>query len=267
MELVYTLPGAATLFEWLLAAVLYAASWRWPRRSLLGRLGDSLAVAGMVTALADVAWRAWIAAPALAFARSSLVTGLAVATLAVYAALAAHRTERLSAFLLLALVIPAQAYAIGRLWWGAEAIPQDVFGPLWLIPGVLAGLVGAGALGVGAATMGLAAASEKAPDRLSALQAAELPALQAAELSVLGEVAVHLALVNLSVSLALVLVRSWWGLGQVVSGGLVWSAVAWLLLAAGAYGLTQQGISRRLCLALLVPAFAAASSGLLTMVN
>ena len=259
MELLYTLPGAAALFEWLLAAVLYAASWRWPRRSLLGRVGDSLAVAGMVTALADIAWRAWIAAPALAFARSSLVTGLAVATLAVYAGLAAHRTERLSAFLLLALVIPAQAYAIGRLWWGAEAIPQDVFGPLWLIPGVLAGLVGAGALGVGAATMGLAAASEKAPDRLSALQAAELPAL--------GEEAVQLALVNLSVSLALVLVRSWWGLGQVVSGGLVWSAVAWLLLAAGAYGLTQQGISRRLCLALLVPAFAAASGGLLTMVN
>ena len=262
MELPYmlpVLPGAATLFEWFLAAVLYAASWRWPRRSLLGRLGDSLAVAGMVTALADVAWRAWIAAPALAFARSSLVTGLAVAALAVYAALAAYRTERLSAFLLLALAIPAQAYAVGRLWWGAEVIPQDMFGSLWLIPGVLAGLVGAGALGVGAATMGLAAASEKAPDRLPALQAAELP--------VLGEVAVHLALVNLSVSLVLVLVRSWWGLGQVVSSGLVWSAVAWLLLAAGAYGLTQQGISRRLCLALLVPAFAAASGGLLTMVN
>ena len=258
MELLYTLPGAAALFEWFLAAVLYAASWRWPRRSF-GRLGDSLAVAGMVTALADVAWRAWIAAPALAFARSSLVTGLAVVTLAVYAALTAHRTERLSAFLLMALAIPAQAYAIGRLWWGAEAIPQDVFGPLWLIPGVLAGLVGAGALGVGAATMGLAAASEKAPDRLPALQAAELP--------VLGEEAVHLALVNLSVSLALVLARSWWGLGQVVSGGLVWSVVAWLLLAAGAYGLVQAGISRRLWLALLIAAFAAAVGGLLTTVN
>jgi hypothetical protein len=226
----------------------------------LGRLGDSLAVAGMVTALADVAWRAWwISAPALAFARSSLVTGLAVATLVVYAALAAHRAERLSAFPLLALAIPAQAYAVGRLWWGVEVIPQDVFGPLWLIPGVLAGLVGAGALGVGAATMGLAAASEKAPDRLPALQAAELP--------VLGEEAVHLALVNLSVSLALVSARSWWGLGQVVSGGLVWSTVAWLLLVAGAYGLTQPGISRRLWLALLVPAFAAAIGGLLTMVN
>jgi hypothetical protein len=259
MGLLYILPGAAALFEWLLAAVLYAASWRWPRRSWLGRLGDSLAVAGMVTALADIAWRASIAAPVLAFARSSLVTGLAVVTLVVYAALAAHRTERLSAFLLLALAIPAQAYAIGRLWWRVEVIPQDVFGLLWLIPGVLAGLVGAGALGVGAAMMGLAAASEKAPDRLPALQAAELP--------VLGEEAVHLALVNLSVSLALVLARAWWGLGQVVSGGLVWSAVAWLLLAAGAYGLTQQRISRRLWLALLVPAFAAAIGGLLTMVN
>jgi hypothetical protein len=259
MGLLYILPGAAVLFEWFLAAILYAASWRWPRRSLLGRLGDSLAVAGMVTALADIAWRASIAAPVLAFARSSLVTGLAVATLVVYAALAAHRTERLSAFLLLALAIPAQAYAIGRLWWGVEVIPQEAFGLLWLIPGVLAGLVGAGALGVGAATMGLAAASEKAPDRLPALQAAELP--------VLGEEAVHLALVNLSVSLALVLARAWWGLGQVVSSGLVWSAVAWLLLAAGAYGLAQQGISRRLWLALLVPAFVAAIGGLLTMVN
>ncbi len=254
------LPGAAALFEWFLAAVLYAAScWRWSRRSLLGRVGDSLAVAGMVTALADVAWRAWIAAPVLVFARSSLVTGLAIATLAVYAALAAHRTERLSAFLLLALAIPAQAYAIGQLWWGVEVIPQDAFSPLWLIPGVLTGLVGAGALGVGAATMGMAVAFEKTPDRLPALQAAELP--------VLGEEAVHLALVNLSVSLALILVRSWWGLGQVVSGGLVWSVVAWLLLAAGAYGLMQQAISRRLWLALLVPAFAAAVGGLLTMVN
>jgi hypothetical protein len=262
MELPYVLPilpGAATLFEWLLATVLYAASWRWPRRSWLGRVGDSLAVAGMVTALADIAWRAGIAAPALAFARSSLVTGLAVATLAVYAGLAAHRIERLSAFLLLAVAIPAQAYAVGRLWWGVEAIPQDAFGPLWLIPGLLTGLVGAGALGVGAAMMGLAAASEKAPDQLSALQAAELP--------VLGEVAVRLALVNLSVSLALVLARAWWGLGQVVSGGLAWSAVAWLLLAAGVYGLMPEGSSRRLWLALLVPAFAAAVGGLLTMVN
>ena len=258
MELLYTLPGAAALFEWFLAAVLYAASWRWPRRSL-GRVGDSLAVAGMVTTVADVAWRTWMAAPALAFARSSLVAGLAVATLAVYAALAAHRTERLSAFLLLALAIPAQAYAVGRLWWGVELIPQDAFGLLWLIPGVLTGLVGAAALGVGAATLGLAAASEKAPDRLPALQAAELPAL--------GAGAVDLALVNLGMSLAFVLTRSWWGLGQVVSDGLVWSAVAWLLLAAGTYGLTQEGISRRLWLVLLVPAFAAAIGGLLTIVN
>jgi hypothetical protein len=77
----------------------------------------------------------------------------------------------------------------------------------------------------------------------------------------------RLALAALSVSLSLVLVRSWWGLGQVVGGGLVWSAVAWLLLAAGTYGLTQKGISRRLYLALLLPAFAAAIGGLLTMVN
>ncbi len=269
MELVYVLPGAATLFEWLLAAVLYAASWRWPRRSWLSRAGDSLAVAGMVTALADIAWRAGITAPALVFARSSLVTGLAVATLAVYAGLAAHRTERLSAFLLLALAIPAQAYAIGRLWWGAEVVPQDAFGPLWLIPGVLTGMVGAGALGVGAATMGLAAASEKAPDRLPALQAAELP--------VLGEVAVRLALINVSVSLTLVLARSWWGLGQVASGGWVWSVVAWLLLAAGVYGSTQAGStqdssmqkggSRLLWLALWGLACAAAVGGLLTMIN
>jgi hypothetical protein len=258
MELVYTLPAIAALLEWFLAAVLYAAGWRWPRRGL-DRMGDSLAVAGMVTALADVAWQAWIAAPALALARSSLVTGLAVAALAVYAALAARRTERLSAFLILALAIPAQAYAIGQLWWRAEVIPQAVFGPLWLALGVLAGLVGAGALGVGAATIGLAVASEKAQDRLPGLEAAELPAL--------AERAVRLALVTLSVSLSLVLVRSWWGLGQVMSGGLVWSVVAWLLLAAGTYGLTQAGISRRLWLALLVPAFAAAISGLLTMVN
>jgi hypothetical protein len=262
MELPYmlpVLPGAATLFEWLLAAVLYAASWRWPRRSWLGRAGDSLAVAGMATALADIAWRTGIAAPALAFARSSLVTGLAVALLAVYAGLAAHRAERLSAFLLLALAIPAQAYAVGRLWWGVEVIPQDAFGPLWLIPGVLTGLAGAGALGVGAATMSLAAASEKAPDRWPVLQAAELP--------VLGQVAVRLALINLSVSLALILARVWWGLGQVVSGGLAWLAVAWLLLAASAYGPMPEGSSRRLWLALLVPAFAAAVGGLLTMVN
>jgi hypothetical protein len=258
MELVYTLPAMAALLEWFLAAVLYAAGWRWPRRDL-DRMGDSLAVAGMVTALADVAWQAWNTTPALALARSSLVTGLAVAALAVYAALAARRTERLSAFLILALVVPAQAYAIGWLWWRAEVIPQDVFGPIWLALGALAGLVGAGALGVGAATIGLAVASEKAQDRLPGFEVAELPAL--------GERALRLALAALSVSLSLVLVRSWWGLGQVVGGGLVWSAVAWLLLAAGTYGLTQKGISRRLYLALLLPAFAAAIGGLLTMVN
>ncbi len=213
----------------------------------------------MVTAVVDVAWRVSIATPALAFARSSLATGLAVATLAVYAALAAHRAERLSVFPLLAPAILAQAYAVGRLWWGVEGVPQDSFGLVWLIPGVLTGLAGAGALGVGAAMMGLAAVSEKAPERL--------PGLQAAELLKLGEEAVHLALVNLSVSLALGLARSWWGLGQAVSGGLVWSAVAWLLLAAGAYGLAQPGLSRRLWLVLLVPAFAAAVGGLLTMMN
>jgi hypothetical protein len=258
MELVYTLPGLAALLEWFLAAALYAAGWRWPRRNF-DRVGDSLVVAGMVTALADVAWQAWVIGPALALARSSLVTGLAVATLAVYAALAARRTERLSAFLILALAVPAQAYAMGRLCWKVEVIPQETFGPLWLALGVLAGLLGAGALGVGVTTIGLAAASEKVQDRL--------PVLEATQLRALSSRAVRLALVTLSVSLSLVLVRAWWGLGQVPSGGLVWSSVAWLLLAAGMVGWLQKGISRRLALALLVPAFAAAIGGLLTMVN
>jgi len=258
MEPVYTLPGIAALFEWFLAAVLYAAGWRWPRRGF-DQVGDSLVVAGMVTALAGVAWQAMIAAPALALARSSLVTGLAVAALAIYAVFAAYRTERLSTVLILAFATPAQAYAIGRLWWRVEVIPQEAFGLLWLVPGVLAGLVGAGALGVGVATIGLVAVSEKAQDRLPAAEAAELPALV--------ERAARLALVTLSVSLLLVLVRAWWGLGQVMGSGLVWSAVAWLLLAAGTYGLTQAGISRRLSLALLVLAFAAAIGGLLTMVS
>ncbi len=258
MEFVYTLPGLAALFEWFLAAALYATGWRWPRRGF-NRVGDSLAVAGMVTALAGVAWQAWIASPALALARSSLATGLAVATLAVYAALAARRTERLSAFLILALAVPAQAYALGRLWWRVEVVPQEMFGSFWLVLGVLAGLVGAGALGVGVATVGLAVVSEKAQGRLPATEAAELPAL--------AEKTVRLALGSLSVSLSLILARSWWGLGQAMGGGLVWPAVAWLLLAAGAYGLTQARISRRLSLALLVPAFAAAIGSLLTIVN
>ena len=258
MELVYILPGAAALIEWALAAALYAAGWRRLRRGF-GRVGDSLVVAGMVTALADVVWRAWVGVPELALARSSLSTGLAVATLAVYAALAARRTERLSAFLILAFAVPAQAYAVGRLWWKVEVIPQEVFGPVWLALGVLSGLIGAGALGVGAAMLALAVAPEKVQGRLPMSEAVKLP--------VLSEWAVRLALVALSVSASLDLVRAWWGLGQAMSGRLTWLLIAWLLLAAGVVSLAQEGVSRRLSLALLVPAFVAAIGGLLTMVH
>jgi hypothetical protein len=260
MGVVYAIPGAAVLIEWFLAAALYALGWYRAQRSF-NRVGDSLALAGVVTSLAGVTWLAWDTMPELALARSSLATGLAVSMLAVYAVLAGQRPERLSGLLVLGLAIPAQAYAVGRLWWQVEAAPRAVFLPLWMVLRAATGLVGTGALGVGVAMIALTLAFYRTRDRLP--EGRHAPG--AVELSTLRWRSVYVALVALSVSLSFDLARSWLGLGQVMEDGFVWSLIAWLLVTAGAYGWMQGAIPRRLAHPLLVLAWAAAIGAVLSM--
>jgi hypothetical protein len=252
IDSIYAAPGAIVLVEWLLAAVLYVVGW-YQSKYGLRRVSDGLALAGLVTALASVGWLAWDVSPKLALARSSLATGLAVSALAVYAVLAHRRTERLSAFGMLGFAIPMQAYAVGRLWWGVEVVPSGIFLPLWVTLRTLTGLVGYGALIVAATVIILSFALSRARGQLSADQLTA-----AAGLSTLEWRSWRIALIALSVSLSMELIRSWWGLGQVMAGGFVWALVTWLLLVAGAYGLAQGALRRRPARVLLVLAGAIA---------
>jgi hypothetical protein len=259
MGSVYAAPGAIALIEWLLATVLYTFGWCRMKYSF-NRVGDGLVLAGAITSLAGVAWLAWDISPELALARSSLATGLAVSALAVYAVLARRRVERASAILVLGFAILAQAYAVGRLWWRVEVKPQGLFLPLWAGLHAGIGLVGYGALIVCAAVITLVFAFSRMRDRLSVDQLSAAVGLLAVEWGSL-----RIALVALSVSLSVELIRSWWGRGQVMVGDSVWALITWLLLAGGAYGLMQGAIPRRPARALLVLASVTAVVAVLAM--
>jgi hypothetical protein len=259
MTSVYAVPEAIALAEWLFAGVLYAIGW-YRMQNVLNRLGDAMVLAGMVTALTGVEWMMWDVSATLALASGSLATGLAISALAVYATLAYQRKERLSALAMLGLAVPLQAYAVGRLWWGVEVVPQEAFLPLWMVLCTLISLVGYSSLAVGAGMILLVFALSQAWDRLS-----EGHKAAGVGLWVLEWRSFQIALVALSLSLLMGLIRSWWGLGQVMVGGCVWALATWFLLLAGAYGLIQASIPRRLTRALLVLAGAVAIVAALAM--
>jgi hypothetical protein len=75
----------------------------------------------------------------------------------------------------------------------------------------------------------------------------------------------QIALVALSLSLSIGLIRSWWGLGLVILGGVPWALITWLLLAASAYGFIQGAAHRRTGRALLVLACAVGIVSVLTL--
>jgi hypothetical protein len=157
-----------------------------------------------------------------------------------YVVLAHSRPERLSALATLALAVSLQAYAVGRLWWGVDAAPADVFLPIWAAAGTLAGLVGYASLAVAASMMllsfGLARTKETVlTEQLTANT----------ELWKLEWRPTQIALIALSLSLAVGLVRAWWGLGQLMLGGLTWALITWLLLVASTYASMQGAIPRR----------------------
>ena len=247
MDFVYVIPGIVALIEWLLAAVLYAVGW-YRLKSGLNRFGDSLVVAGLVTALGGVAWLLWAAALHLGLIRSSLATGLAGSALIVYAVLAHRRDERLTAMAMLSFAIPVHAFAIAQwLWWGTGASLPEAFLPLWTALRALTGLVGYGGLAMSAMMILLSFTLTRTQNRLSVdhLRAAiGLPALEWQSWQI--------ALVALSLSLSVGLIRTWWGLGQMIARGISWALITWLLLAASAYGLMQGAAHRRSARALLV---------------
>ncbi len=246
MDFVYVIPGIVALVEWLLAAILYAIGW-YRLKSGLNRFGDSLVAAGLVTALGGVVWQVWASALHPGLIRSSLATGLAGSALVVYAAIAHRRDERLSALAMLAFAIPVHAFAIAQwLWWGTGASLPEAFLPLWTALRTLTGLVGYGGLAMSAMMILLSFILTRTQKRLS------VEHLRAAKgLPVLEWKSWQIALVALSLSLSVGLIRTWWGLGQMIAGGMSWALITWLLLAASAYALMQGATHRPLARALL----------------
>lgn len=260
IDFVYVIPGIAALVEWLLAAILYAVGW-YRLKSGLNRFGDGLVVAGLVTGLGGVAWLVWAAAPHPGPIRSGLTTGLAGSALVVYAVLAHRRDERLTALAMLSFAIPVHTFAIAQwLWRGAGASLPEEFLPLWTALRALTGLVGYGGLAVSAMMILLSFTLTRTQDRLS------VDHLRAViGLPVLEWQSWQIALVALSLSLSVGLIGTWWGLGQVLAGGISWALITWLLLAASAYGLMQGATHRRSARALLVLAGGVGIVSVLTM--
>jgi hypothetical protein len=261
MDFVYVIPGVAALIEWLLAAALYAIAWH-RMRSGPNRFGDGLVVAGLVTALGGAAWLVWAGRLYPALIRSSLATGWAVSALLVYAVLAHRRKERLSALAMLIFATLLQAFALAALLsrWGAEASLPEAFLPLWTALRTLTGLVGYGGLAMSATLILLSFTLTRIQHRLSVehlTAAIGLPALEWQSRQI--------ALVALSLSVSIGLIRSWWGLGLVIVGGIPWALITWLLLAASAYGFIQGAAHRRTSRVLLVLACAAGIVSLLSL--
>jgi len=260
MGFVYAVPGIVILVEWLLAGILFALGWYRTRHGLQG-FGDGLAAAGFVTALGGTGWLAWQAAPTPALVQSLLATGLALSTAVIYALVARQRPERLSAGVVLGFGVLVQVFAVGQLLWRGSQVPLPATVlPLWTALGTLTGLLGYGGLAVSALMILLAATLIRVSDRLS-----EEQRKAAKGLSTLERRSWRVALVALSLSVSIGLVRSWWGLGQVLVSGLSWSLVTWLLLAAGVYALTLGATRTRPARALLILACAVGIASLLTM--
>jgi hypothetical protein len=239
METIYAIPSALALAAWFVAVALYAVGWQQAKKEY-NRVGDGLALAGLIAALAGMVWFDWRAPVNMAFTRTSLATGLAVLIVLEYGLLAHSRPERLSALVVLAVAVPLQAYAVGRLWWGVDAAPADVFLPIWAAVGTLAGLVGYASLAVAASMMLLSFGLSRTKETISA----ERPTAHMK----LWELEWHptqIALIALSLSLAVGLARAWWGLGQLMGGGLTWALITWLLLVASTYASMQGAIPRR----------------------
>jgi hypothetical protein len=247
MNLAYTIPGLATLIEWFSAAALFAVGWYWIKPGL-NRFGDGLVVAGLVTAAGGAVWLAWDRSLNQALVRSSLTTGLAVSALVVYVILGHRRAERLSVLSMLIFAIPVQAAAVILMFGsGAEVILPEPFLPLWMVLRTLTGLAGYGALAVSAMMILLIFALVRVRERLSVDQWAAGLGLRSLEWR-----AWQIALVALSISVSIGLLRAWWGTGQMLVGGLQWALITWLLVAASAVGLMQGATRSRLARTLLV---------------
>lgn len=260
MDFSYAIPGVAALIEWLLAAALYGLGWYRVKHDLY-RFGDSLSAAGLVTALGGAVWLASQASLNPALVRSSLATGLAVSALVIYAVLARGRTERLPAAVMLGFAILIQSFAVVHMFWpGTEATLPQAFLPLGIALSTLTGLVGYGGLAVSAMMVLLSFTLARMRQKLS------LDRLKAAlGLRKLEWQSWQIALVALSISISISLIRTWLGLGQVMVGNFPWALITWLLLAAGAYGLLQGAAQSRLARALLVLACVAGIVSVLTM--
>jgi hypothetical protein len=260
MDLAYKIPGAAVLIAWLLAAALYAVGW-YRVKSNLNQFGDSLGVVGLVTAAGGAVWLAWDAPRNLALVRSSLTSGLAVSALVVYVVIGHRRRERLSALAVLAFAILIQAMAVGQLFAeGAQILTPETYLPLRMPLRTLIGLAGYGGLAVSATMVLLISSLARFRQRLSVNQLAAGIGLRALEWK-----SWQTAVVALSISVSIGLIRAWWGTGQVMLGGNSWALVAWLLLAASAIGLMQGATRSRLSRVLVVLACAAGVFSVLTM--
>jgi len=231
--------SALTLGVWLLAAVLYAFSWYRARHGL-NRLGDGLVLVGLILALVGVALSAADALPGLVLGAGIWATALAVSALAVYAVLARPRSERLSALPVLGLSIVAQTYTLIETGWGVRVNPQPVFLGTWVVLRNVTAVIGYGALAVGVAMMVLSFVFWRTRRRSVAGRWPMTPDLPTIEAR-----AIRVALVALSCSLGLGLIRSWWGWGQAMRSGFAWALVTWLLLVAGVCGVMLDAIAQR----------------------
>lgn len=260
MDLAYTIPGAAALIVWFLAAALYTVGW-YRLKPNLNQFGDSLGIVGLVTAAGGATWLAWDAPWDLALIQSSLTSGVAVSALVVYALLAHQRRERLSALAMLIFAIPIQAVAMGQLFGQtAEVFLPDTLLPLWMPLRTLTGLVGYGGLAVSAMMVLLIFALARIKERLSVDHLAAGIGLRALEWR-----SWQIALVALSISVSIGLIRTWWGTGQVMLGGNSWTMVTWLLVAASAVGLMQGATRARLARVLVVLACVVGVFSILTV--
>ena len=157
--------------------------------------------------------------------------------------------------------IPIQAVAVGQLFGrGVEVFLPKTFLPLWMLLRTLTGLVGYGGLAVSAMMILLISALARMKERLSVDQLAAGIGLRALEWK-----SWQIALVALSVSASIGLIRAWWGTGQVMLGGNNWALITWLLVAASAIGLMQGATAPRLARVLVVLACMVGAFSVLTV--
>jgi hypothetical protein len=243
--------GTAAVASWLLAIGFRALQWR-QTSNRFRRLADALVWLGVI--LAMVGWLGYAAGdwPRWSPVRAVQASGLAIAALSAHAVLARRPGDPLPTLFIDAYAILMQIYAVIIVWVGSPVGEPAGVLPAWMVARDVTALAASGVLALYVAVV-MADLVMAGRERWLAH-----PVSSTAEHGArVEDTAIRLALVALTLSLSMAMIRGWIGWGEVVHAGQAALLIAWLLATAAFSGMVTGAAPGRLVRGLIALSFLA----------